>query len=466
MTVFFIGVILFLLLAFVCVLYPVLLGKKRAGNSQSAPPNGEDAVRSARESTNIALYRDHLADLDESLSAGNITQEQYDELKIELERNLLEDSDDHDDKEREGLSGSVLSKESGDVRKAVSILSVSFIALVVCVGGIYSYLGSHKSWVVKSILDQRTELEQQYISTNDPQEQQRLESQVQAVNQQLIAQLSAYVQDSPEDLQMRAVLARTGMTVGNYGLAVAQFRAILEYDPELTQIMAELAQAVFLQADNRVVPIVQRLADSVLEKDPNNTIALGLSGIGAFQSEKYEQAIDFWQKAIQLQGPNSPNSIALQRGISAAQQRLAATTEEPSQQAQIVASDAVMDEPREPSITVSVSLGEAVDAAPNTTVFIYARAWQGSKAPLSIARLQVQDLPTTLTLTNAMSMAPSMNLSTASEVELVARISGSGTPVPQSGDWQVTLGPIATAKESVTQTQNSAYSLLIEEQIP
>lgn len=134
----------------------------------------------------------------------------------------------------------------------------------------------------------------------------------------------------------------------------------------------------------------------------------------------------------------------------------------------------VVNDENEPRITVSVSLSSDIDVSPTTTVFIYARAWQGAKVPLSIARLQVSDLPVTLTLTNAMSMAPSMNLSTAESIELVARVSASGTPVPQSGDWQITQGPIevndlvseSSENSSANTVSPTVYSLLISQQIP
>jgi cytochrome c-type biogenesis protein CcmH len=307
---------------------------------------------------------------------------------------------------------------------------------------------------------------------------------------------------SPVDLQMRALLARTAMGLGDYGLAIEHFQGILlqesqlspiALDPKelnqrgLSQIMAELAQALFLQADNRIVPIVQSLIDQTLKLEPTNTIALGLAGIGAFQSEKFQQAINFWQQAIVIQGPNSPNSIALQRGITAAQQSVSVETTaavtpgvqsstqpatQKQQQADSVSganvsganvSETNVSEPSisGPSVRVSVSLAKEVKVAPETTVFIYARAWQGAKIPLSIARIQASQLPMTLTLTNAMSMAPNMNLTSASQLELVARVSASGAPVPQSGDWQATLGPIETSANNA-----QPYPLLISEQIP
>ena len=113
------------------------------------------------------------------------------------------------------------------------------------------------------------------------------------------------------------------------------------------------------------------------------------------------------------------------------------------------------------TVNIETYFGQGIDFSPDDTVFIYARAWQGARVPLSIARVKASQLPLTLSLTNSMSMAPGMNLNSAEELELVARLSKGGDPVPQSGDWQVTLGPVTLAK-----VEPSPYALVIADQIP
>jgi cytochrome c-type biogenesis protein CcmH len=450
MSLFYLGSALLFVLALGFIIWPLL--SKHIFNKRSL------SSVDLRVSTNVALYRDHLADIEQSLASGNINQAEYDLLKVELERNLLEDS---------RLAQADNTPQAFTDKSYLGVCLFLGVLLLAASVTIYSQLGAYTAWQVKTALDTRSTLEEDYAKSPTPQ----LQAQILSANRQLISLLESYISQSPEDLPMRALLARTAIGLGEYSLAIEHFQGILVQEPELSQIMAELAQAVFLQADNRVVPIVQSLVDETLKREPNNTIALGLAGIGAFQSENYQQAIDLWQQAIQLQGPRSANSMALQRGISAARQRLGladdavaiTSNQGAADQERVSASNetANNDVLAEPEITVFVSIAEGINVAPETTVFIYARAWQGAKVPLSIARLQVSQLPTRLTLTNAMSMAPGMNLNSAKNLELVARISASGSPVPQSGDWQVVLGPI---ESSAKQTQ--AYSLLIADQVP
>ena len=56
--------------------------------------------------------------------------------------------------------------------------------------------------------------------------------------------------------------------------------------------------------------------------------------------------------------------------------------------------------------------------------------------PLAILRLQAKNLPATFSLDDAMAMSPAMKLSSFPEVVVGARISKSGTALPQPGDLQ------------------------------
>jgi len=452
MTLFYVGVALLVILTLLFVLWPLITQSRHREQDVTA----SDSVR---QSTNVALYHDHLADIQASLASGSVTQEQFDALNAELERNLLEDSavssGGHE-------SGAVLSVNR---RKPVVFFSLLLLIVLVAAALLYGRLGAYSSWQVKQALDERYALEQDFVAA-DASQQGQLQAKIIVANQRLITRLKADVGNHPDNLQTRALLARTTAGMGDYPTAIEQFKAILELESEgVSSIRAELAQALFLQMNNSVSPEVQSLVAEVLIEDPNNTLGLSLSGIGAFQSEDYATAISFWEKMIAIEGANSPNAIALQQGINTARQRMTAADQvsDTTSTASTLSASQSESVTSGPQIPVMVSLREGVTAAPEATVFIYARAWQGMKAPLSIARMQVKDLPVTLLLNNSMSMAPSMNLNTAAEFELVARISPSGSPVPQAGDWQVTLGPItAITADNVS----SAHQLIIGSQLP
>ncbi|MGS2716687.1 c-type cytochrome biogenesis protein CcmI [Eionea flava] len=432
MSIFIAGVIVLSILAFFFVVWPLIsncLGRKSALS--------EDDLRQA---TNVALYRDHLEELNNSRQLGSITDEQYRALNAELERNLLADSVDSPANNRVSSSHVSLAASGGDhpvasQRQSFTFFGLLLLIVLVSAALLYEHLGGHASWQVKQALDHRYALEDEYVSAKTSAEQQRIQRDIILANQSLMERLLNAVESEPNNLQTRSLLGRTAAGLGDYPLAIEQFRALLTLEPSVLPIRAELAQALFLTNNNRAVPEVRTLAAEVLAVDPENTLALSLSGISAFQSEAYAEAITFWEKMIAIEGPNSPNSIALQQGINTAKKRLAA-----AQGVSHSSSDKSAVKPSSIALQVIIDDGLAID--PNSIVFVYARAWQGAKMPLSIARYPLSELPEKITLTNAMAMSPQLNLDSATEFELVARISSSGSAIAQSGDWEATLGPV------------------------
>ena len=94
---------------------------------------------------------------------------------------------------------------------------------------------------------------------------------------------------------------------------------------------------------------------------------------------------------------------------------------------------------------MQVSLSPALKnkLAAGDIVFVYARAENGPPMPLAVAKLDASQLPTSVTLTDAMAMTPSMKLSSVPRVFIGARITHSGQPIAQPGDLEGDAGIVA-----------------------
>ena len=72
--------------------------------------------------------------------------------------------------------------------------------------------------------------------------------------------------------------------------------------------------------------------------------------------------------------------------------------------------------------------------APTDTVFVIARAPDGSSPPLAVKRYRVDELPVIFSLADGDAMMPERNLSRFGEAQITARISKTGDAMPQPSD--------------------------------
>ena len=403
------GILILLLVAGVFVIWPVW----RYKNSASSPALDQAEIQ-ARLDENVRIYREHLDELENSLASQAIDEAQFAQLKLELERNLLDDE----------ASLHALQKKSSQYLGVNLVLG--FCALML-IGGVFFYQhhGSSEDVYIQTL--QQEKLQQDYqdmLQNRDPNP---------ARAQQLIVEFEDRLKDKPDNIQYLFLLARAQMEVGNFAEAAKAYQRVLTLDSQSPMIMAELAQAIFLRDGNKITPPVVDLAKGAVTLDPKNTMALGLLGIDAYNRKDYPAAIKYWQKTVDISGADSQGGRALSAGIQKAKQAFIA---EGGNLDDLVAKSAY-------AIKVAVTLGTKVKAKPDETLFVYARAWQGSPMPLAIARIKVSDLPTTIQLDETMAMSPASSLANAGDIEVIARISPSGSAKAEVGDWLAKQGPIS-----------------------
>jgi cytochrome c-type biogenesis protein CcmH len=369
---------------------------------------------SARLAENIRLYREHLAELEVQLADGRLDNVQFAQLKLEQERALLDDE--------------------ASIQTAQKALSLSFGAksfvlvagvIIVAALALYTKLGSSADVEIRQLQETKLQLDDQDIRQGKAPSAQR--------SKDLAALIEARLVQEPEQLQYWFFLARLRMELNDFTKAADAYKEVLARDQQSGMLMAELAQALFLRDGNKMNPVIADLAEKSLKLEPNNTMALGLAGVNAFSNQDYPIAIKHWRRAASILGAESQEAQALMMGVDRAQTLFAANG----------GTDADLNKALYgKELTLKVSLGDGVSATPEQQVYIYARAWKGAKMPLAITRAKVSELPRLALLNESMAMSPAMSLATATQVELVARISQDGTAIAKPGDWQGTFGPV------------------------
>ncbi|WP_086932272.1 c-type cytochrome biogenesis protein CcmI [Agarilytica rhodophyticola] len=389
----------------------------------------KDLRANARTETNTEVFEGHFAELEQTYNRGEISEAEMTGLKRDLEKTLIEEN--HmalDDSERP-----VVSSFKSRIPVLSLVLALPILSLI-----LYSSLGSKKDWEIYQLAINRGG-ETPEVSKERANE--------------LILALQDRVNEKPENAQNWYLLATVSIEQGIYEEGVRAFREVLNIQPNAPKVQAELAQALFLRAGNTITPEVREHTKAALAAAPNMPTALGLAGIDAYQTGNYKNAMDFWQRALVQLDPQSAAARALTGGIARAKLALDKTgdTQQVAQNTETTA----------PALHVKVSVDKQnVQVSDDDFVFVYARAWQGPRMPLAIQKVKVSDLPLEVKLDQSMSMTQGMDLASFPQVEVVARISSTGSAISQPGDWQAAFGPVIVA------SQNTPIDLKISEKIP
>ncbi|HEX7339216.1 MAG TPA: hypothetical protein VF271_04695 [Rhodanobacteraceae bacterium] len=270
---------------------------------------------------------------------------------------------------------------------------------------------------------------------------------------QAITALRQRLQKSPNDLQGWLLLGQSYGILKQPAKARDAYAHALKLAPDSADIMVAWVEADSLARPDHLIEGASRARlQQALKTDPHNQRGLWLMGISDYQAGHFVDAALMWRRLQVLLSPDSDVANAVSRQIAMANARATGKTQaqaeallDPNRQAS--APKATADAP---SIKVSVSLdpGLKARAKADETLFVYAHAANGSPVPLAVDRLKVGDLPATITLTNAMAMAPGHDLASAGKVILTARVSASGQAAPQTGDLEGSTGPLAVGPKA------------------
>ncbi len=392
--------------------------------------------------TQVILYQEHLADMEKSLALGEIDEAQFAELKLELQKALVNETRVVDSSKKTSVGG-----------KRVVIAAAIVIPLLSLL--LYARWGAKADWEIYQ------DMEALPLATSQEDYQARM--------RELSARVQSRLNRTPDNTAMLNLLAQLSMAVQDYDLAVYAYRKILDQFPNSPGIISNLAQAMFHRAGNVVTPEVRDYTSKALELAPMLPEMLGLAGIDAKNQGDYREAIRYWKMAVSQMNPESRAAQGYMKGIQSAEQALvdagedptAAAAEAPAADGEASAADKGSETDGDAdALQVNVRVGDQVTLRGDETVFVYARAWGGPRMPLAIRKLSVSELPTRIALDESMAMAPGMSIKSYPELEVVVRISRSGDPAPQSGDWQATMGPVRLAGK------DNAIDLTVNEQIP
>jgi cytochrome c-type biogenesis protein CcmH len=354
---------------------------------------------------NTAILREQLAKLDQDLAEGTLGAEDYGQARAELQRRVLQDTSEAD--------ATPTLRAPRRTMAAVG-LTVPVVAL-----GMYMLIGNPG------------------IMTADP-------AGGAHANQQELARmvdlLAKKMEKEPDNLQGWAMLARSYKVLGRSQEAELAFEHAGSFIDNDAQALANYADVAASNAGGNFKGKPAMLIAKALKADPQNAMALWLSGTEAMSRNDYDTALATWGRLLPLLAPGSEDEKMLRGAMEEVRARagkplpLAAAT--PSAATAMASQAQPAGAPPSTagvSGTVELAPGLKSKTTPSDIVMVIARL-PGTRVPLAVMRAQASDLPLKFRLDDSMAMNPQSLISTAREVEVEARVSRTGMAKAEAGD--------------------------------
>lgn len=370
-----------------------------------------------RTALNVALYQERLAELQGQLEQGTLSQELFEQGRVEAERELLEDTEQGVPQQKASLG--------------ITLPLIATLLLPVAGAGLYMVWGASDD--VALTLERIPLMQEQQavdaLMTRIPtlEEPQARE---QAMTE-LVTRLENIVRIQPDAADVWFFLGRSYMNEQRVADAAHAFARAMDTAGRPPEIVAQWVQAQFFANGSQWSDELQTAVEEVLEANPLDVTTLGLIGIAGFETGNFNVARDAWNRLLDSMDPRDPSALAVLTGVERAEK---AIEEFGENNPQAVRGPVLPPMPEQSELSQSgriileVSLSDELAARidPNATVFVFARAAASGQVPVAAQRLSVANLPTVIELSDADAVMTELQLSKASGIEVQASISSDG----------------------------------------
>jgi len=374
MTSFLIPAALLLILVLVLLLRPFIFPAK--------------AEMTSRRQMNAAIYRDELDKLELERATGSISSADYEISHAEMRQRLFQDTSEADDHSVMGSS------------KLTMIGLCVFIVLLS--SGLYFSLGD------------ATRIAE--TGTQQPMTQEGVEK--------MVTEFASKMEKDPSNLKGWAMLARSYRVLGRDQEAVAAYERAGNFIDSDPQLLADYADALASKANGSFDGKPLALINKALKLDPNNLMALWLSGTASYTTGNYKAAVQTWEKLAQQLPAGTEEANAIAGSIAEARSKAGLPAASPT--APVVGSKGI-------SGTIEIAADMKSKLKAGDIVMVIARQ-PGERMPVAVLKTTVSGFPMSFSLTDALAMNPNAPLSKLSEATIEVRISKTGMAKPEVGD--------------------------------
>jgi len=355
----------------------------------------------------ISIYEQRLVELQADLDNQRIDSQNHSEAIIELKRRLLNE-----------LSPEKSLNSRGDNR----IFALTGAAFLIALAGIfYAMTGSQQqiaAW--HDAMDNLADYGQRAVmQKGEP----LTKNELQAFALALRTKLS----QSGDDEVAWMLLGRVALMLNEFDMAKQSFDKTLKINPDNMQALVSYSQVLLLEGSEENMTRAAGMLSKVLQAQPNNLDAISLLALIAFERKDWLQAKAAFEVLLASMDESDTRYAMINQRISEidlqiAQQNVVTSGEQLAAQ----------------SIQVTVDIdSQLADKQPNNGIlFVFAKAAKGSPMPLAVVKLTDYSFPITVELSDANAMMAGLNLSSANEIVISARISNDDSVMPSTGELE------------------------------
>lgn len=258
-----------------------------------------------------------------------------------------------------------------------------------------------------------------------------------------IAELADRLKNEPDNAQGWLLLARSYQGTGQIAESVSAYARTSELMPDDPDLMVEYANVLSRRNGRSLAGRPTELLDRALQLEPDNLNALALAGAAALQRGDPAAAQEFWVRLRDLTDEDSPDRERIEALLARARGEPAAVAAVAPKQDVAAPSAAFV----KGSVSVSPELADRVTQG--DTLFIFARASSGPPMPIAAVRSQAAGWPVRFSLDDQASMGQGRPLSSFQYVDIVARVSHTGSTGAQPGDLEGVVRRVAVGSDAV-----------------
>lgn len=377
----------------------------------------------------ISIYEQRLVDLQTDLDNQRIDTVNHAESIIELKRRLLNE-----------LSPEKSLNSKGNNR----IFALTGGAFVLALTGVfYGLTGSQQqisAW--HDAMDNLADYgERAVMQKGEPLSQNELQAFALALRTKLSR--------SGDDEVAWMLLGRVAMSLNEFDMAQQSFDKALRMNPDNMQVLISYSQVLLLEGSEANMTRAAGMLSKVLKVEPTNLDAISLLALIAYERKDWPQAKAAFEVLLASMEKNDSRYSMISERISDIEQQMQT---EGSVMPVTNTTGAI-------AVTVDIAK-ELIDKQPKDGIlFIFAKAASGSPMPLAAVKLAKYSFPITVELSDSSAMVAGLNLSSAENIIISARISIDDSVMPSSGELEG--HSVSLKRESV-----SDYQLQIDTLIP